>query len=64
MSTAPFNEKSWATACAAAALRGISLHRSDPRDGCVRVFAALAAKAHLLTDVEVAALLVEHTEAR
>lgn len=52
------SEKAWATLRAAAALRGVTLHRTDPADGPVRVFAVgSAAHAHLLSDAEVTALL-------
>ena len=56
--TAPLDPKAWATVCAAAALRGISLHRTDPGDGPVRVFAVGAtSRAYLLCDAEMLSLL-------
>lgn len=68
--TAPLDPKAWATICAAAALRGISLHRTDPADGPVRVFAVgSTSRAYLLCDAEVSSLMgattgSEHTEVR
>ncbi len=56
--TAPLDPKAWATVCAAAALRGLSLQRTDPADGPVRVFAVgSASRACLLCDAEVLSLL-------
>lgn len=53
-----FTEKAWASVCAAAALRGLSLYRTNPSDGPVRVFAVSTTnKAHMLTPDEVDALL-------
>lgn len=58
MSAATLDPKAWATPCAAAALRGVALHRTDPADGPVLVFAVgSATHAHLLSDAEVTALL-------
>lgn len=58
MTGAPLDPKAWATACAAAAMRGIALHRTDPADGPVRVFAVGSTnRAYLLCDAEMLALL-------
>lgn len=57
-SSETFNEKTWASVCAAAAMRGLSLYRTNPDDGPVRVFAVgTTTKAHMLTTDEVDALL-------
>jgi len=46
------DQKAWDTARAAAALRGIELVRSDPRDGPVRVVALRGRQAVLVTNAD------------
>lgn len=50
--------KQWATLRAEAALMGVTLHRTDPADGPVRVFAVgSTSRAYLLPPREVTGLL-------
>lgn len=57
--TAPANDpagttpaKRWASACARAALLGRALHRTDPADGPVRLFAEVDGQVVVLRDLD------------
>ncbi len=53
-------EKGWATLRAMAALHGLTLHRTDPADGPVRVIAVgSSGRVCVLSDARVSALLGE-----